>query len=334
MPSIPSSADIELAERVTAAGWPTSSDQVRELRERRIIPPSRIARLGRGRGTKTTYPPGALAVLLAIRQATADEPAKQHRHRAIVLAWVRGAEVPDEALRPALLRMLVEANRMAANALVPPGHRVHRAAQDAQRQAALKALATIQLGRGAPTRDGLLAVADTFAPFFGALLDRLAEDCGGAGLPSPTEYEALALVTSRLNHVMDHEPEVVRNRLMSVLVPAAEVNENQAAAEVNKDQEVTDLSGAAIRAGIGDRAHPGKPRDELDAARDQARRVLGLPRARASGTAPTAQDRTAVALTLGAIAGVPSPRFSQRGDALARSAQVEHHGRVTRALPK
>jgi hypothetical protein len=329
VPSIPTSADIELAERATAAGWPTSSDQVRELRERRIIPPSRIARLGRGRGTKTTYPSGALAVLLAIRQATADEPAKQHRHRAIVLAWVRGAKVPDEALRPALLRMLAEANRMAMSVAVPAGERAHRRTQDTQRQAALEALATIQLGRGAPTRDGLAAVADTFAPFFGALLDRLGEDCG-AGPPSSTEYEALALVASRLGHVINHSrdalaPKVAGDRLMRMLDPEPVGHEVRAV----ESQAAADLSGAAIRAAIG-----GKPRDELDAARDKARRVLRLPRVRANGTAPTAQDRTAVALTLGAIAGVPSPRFSQRGDALARSAQVEHHGRVTRGLPK
>ncbi len=309
VPSIPSRADRDLAEQATAAGWPTSADQVRELREQRAIPPSRVLRRGRGK-TKTAYPPGALAVLVAIRQAAAEDATR--RHRALALAWVRGADVPDEALRPALVRMVDDADRMAGVRVFPAAHRAHRAAESAGRQAALGALATLQLGLGVPSPEGLAALADGLAPFMAAVIERLAEDRRGRGL------RELAAPGG------DKVP-AVRRALIEVMGAGAEVGQGDGA------QEVADLSGAACRAAIGGGSGGGLPRAALNAERDRARRVLGLGAVSAKAIgAPTDSDPAAVVFALAFIA--QARRVAGWPGRSARVRTGEGHGRTTKAL--
>jgi hypothetical protein len=296
MSRTPSRADRQLAIEATDSGYPTTAEQVRYLGERRSIPPSKVVRRGRG-VTESKYPPGALAVLLALRQAMADEPARHYR--ALVLAWVRGAAVPDEALRPALLRMVDDADQLAQGVVKPPSKPPHRRVRQDTHRAALAALAALQLGH-IPTSEGVEALADTFAPFIAGLADRSSADASPRVLP----------------------PGGVRDELIASMSGGHLARSTDSHSE--SAQEVANLlSGEASRYGI---KH--LPREALDRERDRARRMLGIGRSLPSGAAPTGLDIGAEAITLGLIGGALR-QFKRR----YQPVQITHRGRVTLGYP-
>lgn len=102
----PSQAAEELATQATAAGCPTTASQVEELTKRRILPSPLVPRRGRG-VTTSVYPPDALGTLIAVRKAKAIKGFRQLR-RAVVLAWLGGADIRDEGLTTALLDVIDE----------------------------------------------------------------------------------------------------------------------------------------------------------------------------------------------------------------------------------
>lgn len=159
MPSKPSRADEDLAAQASAAGWPTTPDQVLTLRERKVIPPTTVTRRGRG-VTMSVYPKGALDILVAVRREM-GKPGRNRIERAAVFAWVNGADVQSEALRDGLVR-LVDPRAFRRQAF---GRRAHRSTDDniaalitdpRDRRTALQTVAAILTGETpepGPTRN-------------------------------------------------------------------------------------------------------------------------------------------------------------------------------------
>jgi hypothetical protein len=106
----PTSADEGVANEATKLlkewGRPdltVSPTQVKGWRERDALPPTSAPGQGRGRGRKATYPAGTGRIAAALALALDD--AKTQRElifeRALLIAFARGAEIPDAALRVA-----------------------------------------------------------------------------------------------------------------------------------------------------------------------------------------------------------------------------------------
>ena len=145
-----------MALRATTAGWKTSPSQVVIYRRRRVLSAPKIQEWGRGK-TRSEYedPEMTLSVLIELRRASTEMPHRQHR--AIVLAWIRGANIKDEGLREALDKVLTEIHTQTVGESLRETHR-SRAGEPfgnaSERRAAVQAAAAIVNGEP-PAADGL-----------------------------------------------------------------------------------------------------------------------------------------------------------------------------------
>jgi hypothetical protein len=183
MPSKPSRADEELARQATDAGYPTSADQVRELHERRVLPEKVVVRRGHGI-TESRYPKGTLDVLVAVRREMA-KPDRGMIRRAVLFAWVNGANVRSDALLDGLLRMADDGPR----ALRRRPHRAGEARHGAEplvpdprdRQEILQTVAELLVGEPPPVGRARSAAAHVL----GIMRQIGPAMTGGRNLPVP-----------------------------------------------------------------------------------------------------------------------------------------------------
>lgn len=212
-----SRADHDLAEAVQAKGYPVTGRQVRRWRQEDVLPPTEVRRLGGQKGAEARYPDSALDVALGLAQALDED---RNLHRAVLVAFVRGVDVGDKALRRAYretcstmadkLRDLSEKGRL-------PEVRFRRfkrgpgrppANEAGRHEAMAKAMCQVVLGREHDS-DQLRTFLDAMGLTSGAELDET-EIVRVAELATLTTVSALASKATRA------ELDTARDRLNSL----------------------------------------------------------------------------------------------------------------------
>lgn len=105
-----SRTDEKMADAARSAGRQVTARTLRLWRQWNILPPTEVYRGGRGR-TESTYPSGTVDLVNAMVDAFKVTGV---RDRAVLVAWWRGAEVGDEALRRAFRTTYLEVSGQLA----------------------------------------------------------------------------------------------------------------------------------------------------------------------------------------------------------------------------
>jgi hypothetical protein len=223
-----SRADHNLADEVRAKGYAVTDRQVRRWRQEDVLPPTVVRRLGRGRGTESSYPDEALDVALGLAQALDED---RNLHRAVLVAFIRGAEVGDEALRRAYRTTCSDFAEKMRSAILKgrlPEVRFRRLkrgpgrprAQEAGKQKAMvHAVFDVALGRKhdpGQVRAFLDVMGLGRADLDAMDLDDLTE----AEISSAVEMANLTVVSSLVQGATRAELEAARDRLNSLRGPS------------------------------------------------------------------------------------------------------------------
>jgi hypothetical protein len=113
--TIPTQVDRQICYRVADLGFTVSPREVRSLRETGVI--ETVGKKKGGRGQVAKYRTGTPEIVAAIELAKVDPTYKRKLFRAILIAWVRGAEVGTAGLRGAYRRHFESEERIARNTL-------------------------------------------------------------------------------------------------------------------------------------------------------------------------------------------------------------------------
>jgi len=142
MPAI-TGADQELCRQLADLECPASPREVRTLREYGAI--QTVGSGKGGRGKDQPYAPGSASVVAAVIEAKADDTYARKLHRAVLIAWARGANVGTAGLRRAFDEHFTAEERSSQSLLdgkrVPDGEPDLRFGQEIHR-----AIAAAQLG--------------------------------------------------------------------------------------------------------------------------------------------------------------------------------------------
>jgi hypothetical protein len=134
--------DQRISDQLREVGLDVSAREVRTLRDYGVI---ETCGPGGGRGKQKDYVPGTAAVVAKIEQAKADDTYARKLHRAVLIAWARGAGIGTDGLRWAFHEHYEAEDRSDRSLL--EGKRFHDSEPDLRFGPALnRAIAAARLG--------------------------------------------------------------------------------------------------------------------------------------------------------------------------------------------